>query len=81
MYAHSTETRSSAPTAVILRLRGRREGNICFLAWGSSVVSLLLTLQLYPGTRVVPLVLTFYLYAWCISIVSFVLTLQLFLGY
>ena len=44
LYAHSTETRSSAPTAVGLRQRGQREGNIRSLAWGTSVVSLLLTL-------------------------------------
>ena len=44
VYAHSIETRSSAPTAVILRQRGQREDNICSLAWGTSVVSLLLTL-------------------------------------
>ena len=44
VYAHSTETRSSAPTAVMLRKRGQREGNICSLAWGTSLVSLLLTL-------------------------------------
>ena len=41
VYAHSTETRSSAPTAVILR---QREGTMLSLAWGTSVVSLLLTL-------------------------------------
>ena len=28
VYAHSTETRSSAPTAVILRQRGQREGTM-----------------------------------------------------
>ena len=44
VYAHSTETRSSAPFAVMLRQRGQREGNICSLAWGTSVVSFLLTL-------------------------------------
>ena len=44
VYAHSTEIRSSAPTAVMLRQRGQREDNICSLAWGSSLVSLLLTL-------------------------------------
>ena len=44
VYAHSTETRSSAPTAVMLRQTGQREGNICSLAWGTSVVSFLLTL-------------------------------------
>ena len=41
---HSTETRSSAPTAVMLRQKGQREGNISSLAWGTSLVSLLLTL-------------------------------------
>ena len=44
VYAHSTETRSSAPTAVMLRQREQTEGNICSLAWGTSLVSLLLTL-------------------------------------
>ena len=44
LYAHSTETRSSAPTPVMLRQREQREGNICSLAWGTSLVSLLLTL-------------------------------------
>ena len=53
MYAHSTETRSSAPIAVMLMQRGQREGNIYSLAWGTSLVSLLLTLQLYLG------------YSWC----------------
>ena len=43
VYAHSTETRSSAPTTVMLRQRGQREGNICSVAWGTSVLSLLLT--------------------------------------
>ena len=43
VYAHSTETRSSAPTAVMLRQRGQRKGSIRSLAWGTSVVSLLLT--------------------------------------
>ena len=28
VYAHSAETRSSAPTAIMLRQRGQREGNI-----------------------------------------------------
>ena len=44
VYAHSTETRSSAPTAVMLRQRGQREGNICSLAWGTSRVSFVLML-------------------------------------
>ena len=44
MYAHSKETRSSAPTPVMLRQREQREDNICSLAWGTSLVSLLLTL-------------------------------------
>ena len=44
VYAHSTETRSSAPIAVMLRQRGQRESNIYSLAWGTSLVSLSLTL-------------------------------------
>ena len=44
VYAHSTETRSSAPIAAMLRQRGQREGHICSLACGTSLVSLLLTL-------------------------------------
>ena len=44
VYAHSSETRSSAPTPVMLRQREQREGNICSLTWGTSLVSLLLTL-------------------------------------
>ena len=44
VYAHSTETRSSALTPVIIRQSEQREGNICSLAWGTSLVSLLLTL-------------------------------------
>ena len=44
VYTHSTETRSSAPSAVMLRQSGQREGNICSLVWGTSLVSLLLTL-------------------------------------
>ena len=40
-----------APTAVMLivRQRGQREGNMCCLAWGTSLLSLLFTLQLYLG--------------------------------
>ena len=49
VYAHSTETRSSASTPVMLRQREQRDGNICSLAWGTSLVLLLLTLQLYLG--------------------------------
>ena len=43
VYAHSTETRSSAPTAVILRQRGQREGTM-FSGLGYRRRSLLLTL-------------------------------------
>ena len=32
VYAHSTETRSSAPTSIMLGQGGQREGNICSLA-------------------------------------------------
>ena len=74
VYAHSTETRSSAPIAAMLRQSGQREGHI--LALSRSYLRSSYTW----GTRVVPFALTFHLYAWN-SIVSLVLTLQLFLGY
>ena len=74
VYAHSTEARSSAPTAVILR--GQREGTM-FSGLGYRRRLALTNALAIP---VVMLALTFHLYVWS-SIVSLVLTLQLFLGY
>ena len=76
VYAHSTETRSSAPTAVILRQRGQREGTMFFGLGYRRRLALTNALAI----PVVMLAVTFHLYAWS-SIVSLVLTLQLFLGY
>ena len=75
VYAHSTETRSSAPTAVILTIR-QREGTM-FSGLG---YRRRLALNNALAIPVVMLALTFHLYAWS-GIVSLVLTLHLFLGY
>ena len=72
----SHRTHSSAPTAVILRQRGQREGTM-FSGLGYRRRLALTNALAVP---VVMLALTFHLYA-CSSIVLLVLTLQLFLGY
>ena len=81
VYAHSTETRSSAPMPLCLGREGR--GKVISVLWlGVPALSRSYLRSSYTwGTRVVPFIFTFHLYAWSISLFLLVLMLQLFLRY